>query len=174
MIKSDRVINASLFLIASLLSGAGWAADRVNLTTPISGVVKEVYVNVGQRVKKGDKLVALDDTILKARVMEAEAGLARVQKESEDADREFKRAEELYDRGVSSTTEFDTAKLRHARATANAKEAEARLIIAQKNLEYSVLKAPFDGVVRAREAEPGMYVPAQLNPPTLIVLGKIR
>jgi RND family efflux transporter MFP subunit len=174
MIKVPRMVKASMFLIAFSMSISGWAADRVRLTTPVSGVVKEVYVQVGQRVKKGDKLLALDDTVLRARVMEAEAGLARVKQEADDADREFKRAEELYDRGVSSTTEFDTAKLRHARATATAKEAEARLIIAQKNLEDSVLKAPFDGVIKVREAEPGMYVPAVLNPPTLIILGKIR
>jgi RND family efflux transporter MFP subunit len=174
MIKAPRMFKASIFLIVFSLTSAGWAADRVRLTTPVSGVVKEVYVQVGQRVKKGDKLLALDDTVLRARVMEAEAGLTRVKQEADDADREFKRAEELYDRGVSSTTEFDAAKLRHARATASAKEAEARLIIAQKNLDDSVLKAPFDGVVKAREAEPGLYVPAVLNPPTLIILGKIR
>lgn len=168
------MLKASMLLIAFSLTSTTWAADRVSLTTPVSGVVKEVYVQVGQRVKKGDRLVALDDTILKARVMEAEAGLARVKHEADEADRDFKRAQELYDRGVSSTTEFDAAKLKHSRTTASAKEAEARLIIAQKNLEYAVLKAPFDGVVKVREAEPGMYVPANLNPPTLIVLGKNR
>jgi RND family efflux transporter MFP subunit len=174
MIKITRMLKASMFMIAFSLVNTGWAADRVALTTPVSGVVKEVYVQVGQRVKKGAKLLALDDTVLKARVMEAEAGLTRVKQEADEADRDFKRAQELYDRGVSSTTEFDAAKLKHARARASSTEAEARLIIAQKNLEYSVLKAPFDGVVKVREAEPGMYVPAQLNPPTLIVLGKIR
>ncbi len=174
MIKDSKVLKAAMLVTAFSLAGTGWAADRVRLTTPVSGVVKEVYVQVGQRVKKGDKLLALDDTILKARVMEAEAGLAKVQQEADDANREFNRAQELYDRGVSSTTEFDAAKLKHARATASAKEAEARLIIAQKNLEYAVLKAPFDGVVKVREAEPGLYVPANLSPPTLIVLGKDR
>ena len=174
MIKAANKIKAPVFLIALSLAASAWAADRVRLTTPVSGVVKEVYVQVGQRVKKGDKLLALDDTHFKARVMEAEAGLMRVKQEAEEADREFRRAEELYDRGVSSTTEFDAARLKHARATANAREAEARMIIAQKNLEDSVLRAPFDGVVKAREAEPGMYVSAPLNPPTLIILGKIR
>jgi len=174
MIKAARMFKSSLFLLAVSLAGSGWAADRVALTTPVSGVVKEVYVQAGQRVKKGDKLLALDDTILQARFMEAEAVLTRMQKEADDADGDFKRAQELYDRGVSSTSEFDAAKLKHTRATANAKEAEARLIIARKNLEDSVLKAPFDGIVKVREAEPGMYVPANLNPPTLIVLGKNR
>lgn len=169
-----KMIKASAFFAVLSVAASGWAADRVKLTTPVSGVVKEVYVQAGQKVKKGDKLLALDDTRFKARVMEAEAGLMRVKQEAEDAEREFRRAQELFDRGVSSTTEFDAARLKHARATANAREAEARLIIARKNLEDSVLRAPFDGVVKVREAEPGMYVPAELNPPTLVILGKIR
>lgn len=174
MSTAQKLIKASALLLACSLTAASWAADRVPLTTPVSGVVKEVYVQVGQRVKKGDKLLALDDTRLKARVMEAEAGFTRYKQEAEEADRELKRAEELFDRGVSSTTEFDAVKLRHARAAANLREAEARLIIARKNLDDSVLRAPFDGVVKAREAEPGMYVAAELKPPTLILLGKIR
>ncbi len=174
MSTAQKLIKASALLLACSLAAASWAADRVPLTTPVSGVVKEVYVQVGQRVKKGDKLLALDDTRLKARVMEAEAGFTRYKQEAEEADRELKRAEELFDRGVSSTTEFDAVKLRHVRAAANLREAEARLIIARKNLDDSVLRAPFDGVVKAREAEPGMYVAAELKPPTLILLGKIR
>ncbi len=174
MIESEKMIRIPAFCAAMALAAVSWAADRVPLTTPVSGVVKEVYVQVGQRVKKGDRLLALDDTRLKARVMEAEAGVMRAGQEAEEAERELKRAEDLYARGVSSTTELDAAKLKHARVTAGAREAEARLIIARKDLEDSVLKAPFDGVIRGREAEPGMYVPAQLDPPTLILLGKIR
>lgn len=174
MINTHEMVRTSVFLVAMSFAASLWAADRVRLTTPVSGVVKDVYVQVGQRVKKGDKLLALDDTIYRARLMEAEAGVMRVKKEAEDADKEFKRAEELYARGVSSTTEFDAAKLRHARASASAKEAEARQMIAQKNLDDTILKAPFDGIVKTREAEPGLYVPAVLDPPTLIILGKIR
>lgn len=174
MTTAQNMIKAPLFALALSLAATSWAADKVNLTTPVSGVVKAVYVDAGQRVKKGATLLALDDTHFKARVMEAEAGVMRAKQEAEEAERDFKRAEELYDRGVSSTTEFDAAKLRRARAAASLREAEARLIIARKNLQDTVLKAPFEGVVSAREAEPGMYVPASLNPPTLIVLEKAR
>lgn len=146
----------------------------VPLTTPVSGVVKSVLVEVGQQVKKGQALVTLDTTIFQAQVMEAEAGVERVKEEGLDADRDLARAKELYSRAVSSTTELDQAKLRHARANSAVKEAQARLIIARKNLDYSTLRAPFDGTVTARYAEPGMYVAASLQPPTLIVLAKRR
>jgi RND family efflux transporter MFP subunit len=168
-------MNTKRFLFgALLLTSPAFAADSVNLTTPVSGVVKEIYVEAGQRVKKGDKLLALDDVRYQAKLMEAEAGVMRAKQEADDADKDLKRAEELYARGVSSTTELEASRLRHARAGASLKEALARQIIAQKNLDDTVLRAPFDGVVNSREAEPGMYVPAELDPPVLVILNKMK
>lgn len=166
--------NKLLLLNVMLLALPAFAADSVRLTTPVSGVVKAVFVEAGQRVSKGDKLLALDDVRFQAKLMEADAALMRASHEAEDADKELKRAEELYARGVSSTTELDAVKLRHVRATASLKEAQARQMIAQKNLDDTVLRAPFDGVVKSRDAEPGMYVPAELNPPVLIILNKTK
>ncbi|HUW28506.1 MAG TPA: efflux RND transporter periplasmic adaptor subunit [Sulfuriferula sp.] len=169
-----KALWALVFLLGSVpaLAGEATRIHGIPLTTPVSGVIKSVFVSVGQRVKKGQPLLALDDTIYQARVMEAEAGVARAKEEGLDAGRNLARAKELYSRAVSSTTELDDAKLRSARADAVSKEAQARLIIARKNQQDSVLRAPFDGVVSARMAEPGMYVATTLQPPTLIVLEK--
>lgn len=167
-----KALWALLLLLVSVSVSAGETTrmQGIPLTTPVSGVVKSVFVSVGQRVKKGQPLLALDDTIYQARVMEAEAGVARAKEEGLDAGRDLARAKELYSRAVSSTTELDAARLRSARADAVSKEAQARLIIARKNQQDSVLRAPFDGVVTARMAEPGMYVATALQPPTLMVL----
>jgi RND family efflux transporter MFP subunit len=168
-------MNKTTFLLGLMMwASAVFAGDSVQLTTPVSGVVKEVFVQVGQRVGKGDKLLALDDVRYQARLMEAEAGVMRAQQEAEERQKDVKRAEELYARGVSSTTELDAAKLRFVRAGASLKEAQARQIIAKKNLDDTVLRAPFDGVINSCEAAPGMFVPAELNPPVLIILGKTR
>lgn len=170
-----KALWALVFLFGSMSVLAAGEATRIQsvpLTTPVSGVVKSVFVHVGQQVKKGQPLLALDDAIYQARVMEAEAGAARAKEEELDAGRNLTRAKELYSRAVSSTTEMDAARLRSAQADAVSKEAQARLIIARKNQQYTVLRAPFDGVVKARLVEPGMYVATTLQPPTLIVLEK--
>ncbi len=169
-----KALWALVFLLGSVSVSAGEITrlHGIPLTTPVSGIVKSVFVSVGQRVKKGQPLLALDDTIYQARVMEAEAGVARAKEEGLDAGRDLARANELYSRAVSSTTELDAAKLRSARADAMSKEAQARLVIARKNQQDSILRAPFDGVVSARLVEPGMYVATTLQPPTLIVLEK--
>lgn len=158
--------------MAVLITSLPAAAVDVALTTPVSGVVKSVLVKQGQSVKKGQVLVTLDDAVYQARVMEAEGGVERLKADEQEAGRDLKRAKELYDRAVSSTTEYEQAQVRYSHANGLYKEAQARLLIARKHLEYATLRAPFDGTVSKRLAEPGMVVSAELQPVTLIVLTK--
>lgn len=146
------------------------AAEKVELTTRVSGVVQEVLVRPGQRVKKGTVLLRLDPTILRARLDEAAAEHARAQADEADGKRELERAQDLFDRTVSSTSELDAAALRYARAQAALSAANARRTIAQKNLSDAELKAPFDGTVSALPGGPGTVVVADCQPRPLVVL----
>lgn len=151
-----------------------WAAEKIELTTRVSGVVDQVLVKVGQRVGKGTVLLRLEKTILQARFDEAAAEHARAQADESDAKRELERAQELFSRTVSSSTELDAAALRHARAQAALSAASARRVIAQKNLNDAELKAPFDGVVSALPGAPGTVVAADCQPKTLVILSSGR
>jgi len=84
------------------------------------------------------------------------------------------RAEELFNRTVSSTTELDAATLRHVRAQAAVSVAQARRTIAQKNLSDAELKAPFAGVVSAVPGAPGTVVAADCQPKPLVILDSGR
>jgi len=147
-----------------------WAADKVELTTRVSGVVVDVLVKPGQRVKKGTVLLRLDRTVLQARLDEATAEQTRAQADEADAKRELERSQELFDRTVSSTSELEAATLRHVRAQAALSGANARRVIAQKNLQDAELKAPFDGVVSAIPGRPGTVVAADCQPKPLVIL----
>lgn len=147
-------------------------SQRVELSTPVSGVVQAVSVTPGTRVRKGQTLLQLDDRIYAARVDEAAAAVARQQDEDAEARRDLKRVQELYDRGVISTTELDLARLRQATASGRLGEARARYRQEAKNRADSVLRAPFDALVVARLAEPGQAVAAGLQPQALLVLAK--
>ncbi|MHB0974478.1 MAG: efflux RND transporter periplasmic adaptor subunit [Thiobacillus sp.] len=163
---------AAIALAGLSLAGASplWAADKVELTTRVSGMVEAVLVKPGQHVKKGAVLLRLDRTVLQARLEEAQAELARAQADEADAKREQGRAQELYDRTVSSTSELEAAELRYARAQAALSAAKARRVIARKNLADADLKAPFDGVVKAVPGGPGTVVVADCQPKPLIIL----
>lgn len=161
-------------LLALCASPAARAADGVELTTRVSGVVDTVLVKRGQQVKKGTVLLRLDDAVLRARVDEASAELARAEADAAEARRDFDRAQELYTRTVSSTSELDQATTRQARAQADVGVARARLDIAQKNLADAELKAPFDARVTAIPGLPGSVVAADCQPRPLVVLTPLR
>lgn len=168
----QRVIAFALIGAGLMAAAPVWAADRVELTTRVSGVVEEILVKPGQRVAKGAVLARLDRTVLQARLDEAMAEQARTGAEEEDAKREFERAEELYNRTVSSTSELEAATLRHTRAKATLAAANARLTIAKKNLADAELKAPFAGVVAAVPGLPGTVVASECQPKPLVVLSR--
>jgi RND family efflux transporter MFP subunit len=127
-------------------------------------------VKSGQRVKKGAVLLRLDRTVLLARLDEAAAEQAHADADEADARRELERAEELFNRTVSSASELEAATLRHARTKATLSGANARLVIAKKNLSDAELKAPFNGVVSSVPGGAGTVVTADCQPKTLIVL----
>lgn len=155
--------------LLGLLAGNVLAAD-IELSTRVSGVVEDVYVKPGQSVKKGAVLLRLNRVIYQAQVLEAGAESERLRAEAADTKRDLDRAEELYSRTVSSTTELDSAKLRHTRAQSALTVAEARVTIAKKNLADTELKAPFNGVVAAVPAAPGVVVASDCQPRALVVM----
>jgi len=166
----QRIVAIALAGFCLGAAGSLWAAERVELTTRVSGVVEEVLVKPGQRVKKGAVLLRLNKTVLQARLDEAMAEQARADADEADARRELERAEELFNRTVSSTSELEAATLRHARAKAALSGANARQVIAQKNLADAELKAPFNGVVSLVPGGPGTVVTADCQPKPLVVL----
>lgn len=159
------ILNASLVLAADHAAELAWSG-RVSMAMPVSGVVETVAARPGQRLKKGDLLASLDPTLFKAGVAEAKADVDRLTQEEADAARDLERVKELYARTVSATTELDAAQLRFDRAAAALAGAQARLEKARHQLEQSELRAPFDAIVLARMAEPGLVAatPCQPNP----------
>ena len=131
---------------------------KVTLSTTVSGVVAVVNVNPGDRVKAGDVLVALDDRLFKANVEKAKVDLEHGEQLYTEAGRELERTVELYDRTLLSDHDKQMAQIGLAEADARLKDAQAALVQAQMNLEYSAARAPFDAVVIRRFVEKGETV----------------
>lgn len=175
-------MKQQIFLgVAVLFTQGVWAADvpavlqwshRVELSTPVSGTVQAIHVEAGDLVKKGQVLLTLDSGLYQAKVAENQAALVRHNEEAVEARRDLDRVQELYNRTIIATTELDQAKLRNTKAQSMAAEAKARLKQHQKGVEDATIRAPFDAVVVARQAELGQTVAAGLQPQTLLVLAK--
>lgn len=164
------MIHPGLPLAAGLsLLAASAAAQTVELTVPVSGVVEVVWVKPGQRVAAGTPLLRLDETALRAQLDEAEARLAQAETDAADAARDFGRARELHERLVTALSEFEAAQSRHARAGAQLRLAQAQRARAAHALASATLRAPAAGRVVAVPGQPGVVVTAECQPRTLVV-----
>lgn len=145
-------------------------SKRVELGTPVSGIIKQVMVNTGDRVEKSAVLVKLDDRDFSAVLNQARARVKDLNEKRMEAKRELDRAQELYDRTVLSDHDLQTAKNAKVEADSNYATARAELVKAELNLEYASIRAPFNALVLQRNAEEGQTIVSQFKPETLIIL----
>lgn len=118
--------------------------DSVMLRPEISGRIAEINFSEGGKVKKGQVLVRLDDSVAKARVQQARAN-------QQLAGSQHRRSVELSKQGfVSSQARDETA--------SNLAVQQAAVALAEAELEKTVIQAPFDGLVGLRTVSVGDYV----------------
>ncbi|MCX8072448.1 MAG: efflux RND transporter periplasmic adaptor subunit [Candidatus Binatia bacterium] len=141
-----------------VLSGSGYivTGERyVSIGVRVPGRIERYFVEEGQSVRKGDPLVQLDDRDYRAQVARAESQLALARAQAELAEAELRRVRTLRSQGVASQQELDVVESRARVARATVKQAEAELQQARVNLDYTVLRAPTDGVILAKTKEVG-------------------
>lgn len=147
-------------------------ARKVELSTPVSGVIETVTVTPGSFVRKGQVMLALDPIPFKSELERARALRIRAEVSRDEASRDYDQAKKLYSDTVLSTVDLQNAENKYKRAAAKLSAAAADVSLAEYRLARSVIKAPFDGWVLRRNAEPGETVASRLAPPTLIVLAE--
>ncbi len=166
------LIVSSNTLMAEEYEGMLVWAQRVELGVLVNGVVKEVPVTEGQRVKKDQLLLKLNERVFVADVNHAEADLKKAQEILIEAKRELDRVEELYNRTVSSEHELEQANLEHTRALATEKKAQAVLVRKYTALKYSAIHAPFDGIILSRNASVGQTIVSALQSQPMITMAE--
>jgi RND family efflux transporter MFP subunit len=143
---------------------------KVEMRVVENGVVEEVNVTAGQHVQEGDLLLRMDQRTVKADLLEAQARVARSRVNTEKAERELVRTQELFDRGLIAQEELKDAELEQAAAVAEEESAKAREAAARTALERTELHAPFSGIVVSRNVWNGDVVYKTLQQTPLIVI----
>lgn len=129
------------------LTGNTVAYNFVDLVARVEGFLQAIDYDDGAFKKKGDLLFQIDPTTYTAKVEQAQAELAASNAQLAQAQAEFIRQETLLRQNVSAQTTYDQAKAKRDTAQANVQNNTANLTIAQTNLDYTRVQAPFDGVV---------------------------
>ena len=141
-------------------TGNTQAVNTVDLVARVEGFLTEIEYQDGQFAKKGEPLFKIDPTTYAAKVKQAEAEVVSAKALLVQAEAEFKRQETLLRQNVSAQNTYDQAKAKRDSNQANVENQTANLVIAQANLDYTGVVAPFDGVVTKRLVSIGELVGA--------------
>ena len=134
--------------------------------------VAAVYVDVGDRVKRGQELVRLRDELLTAELASSRASVLQTEAALENAAAAFRRAKSLSASGVLSQADLDQLRSEEVAAQARVQVAKADLEAAELRLKYTRVTAPDDGVVSARNVAVGQI--AQLGGEMLRIVRQSR
>ncbi|HUZ05883.1 MAG TPA: efflux RND transporter periplasmic adaptor subunit, partial [Candidatus Paceibacterota bacterium] len=158
----------------TVLNASGYVTARreATVSSKVTGKVTEVLIEEGMKVTNGQVLARLDDSNIKtsldvavAQLASAKAALAETEAQLTDANLEFKRETELAKQHIASQSDLDLAE-------ANAKELQAHLaqqkldiVTAERQVESwqqqmddMIIRAPFDGVITTKDAQPGEMI----------------
>jgi len=160
--------------VESVVSATGTlnAVTTVQVGTQVSGQVSALYVDFNDVVKQGQLLARIDPTLSQQAVSEAEAGIERNRAELRKVQQERDRTAQLHAAKVVTDVELNTAEYQLAVAGANVHSAEVSLERARRNLAYTEIYAPIDGIVVERNVDVGQTVAASLSAPQIFLIAQ--
>ncbi|MEL1092958.1 efflux RND transporter periplasmic adaptor subunit [Campylobacter jejuni] len=167
--------------------GKVYAKDQVDVGAQVSGQIIKLYVDVGTHVKQGDLIAQIDKDkqqndldITKAQLESAKANLESKKVALEIANKQYQREQKLYAAKASSLENLETQKNNYYALKANVAELNAQVVQleitlknAQKDLGYTTITAPMDGVVINVAVDEGQTVNANQNTPTIVRIANL-
>lgn len=135
-------------------SGVVEAADSSSLSFEVTGQVTELNADVGERISEGQQIAVMDDSAYRLNVEAARAEEQRARVEAQDAQNEYARVRRFYemDGAISERAVEQSLALRDSAQEAH-NFAVSRLQLAERDLERTILRSPFSGVVAERHVD---------------------
>jgi RND family efflux transporter MFP subunit len=152
------VADSTVLKTGPVLSGSLTPAREARVRAEVAGTVIETFVEPGQRVKRGTQLGRIDDRAVRDSYISARASVRSAEQALQVARRNAERSERLAQAGAVAERDRETAVSAAASAEAALADAQARLASAAKQLAYTQVRAPIDGVVSERQATEGDVV----------------
>jgi RND family efflux transporter MFP subunit len=140
------------------LSGVVASVETADLSFEVHGKVQEVKVNLGSEVKKGHILASLNKRSFNLALQSSQAEVEQAKASMVEAKNKYFRYEKLINQNLISQSEFDNAKALYQSSKSAVDVTLAKLDIARKDLQDSVLLAPYDGIITKRLLEPSQQI----------------
>ncbi len=146
--------------------------DTVSVGSQVSGTIKNIYADFNSKVKKGQLIADLDKSLLLASANQYSANLEVAKSQLVFEKSTYDRQALLFNTGAISKQDYENALYNYNSAKANVLSVQAQLDAANKNLSYTNIYSPVDGVVMTRNVSIGQTVAASFSTPTLFVIAK--
>lgn len=145
---------------------------EVEVGTQVSGIIDKILVDYNSVVHKGQVIALLDRTNLLSELNSAKSQLASAKSDLAYQKANYKRVKNLYDKGLVSADEYDTARLAMLKAQQTYLYQQESVNKAQTNLNYATITSPIDGIVISKDVEEGQTVASSFETPTLFTIAK--
>lgn len=143
---------------------------EVEVGTQVSGIIDKIYVDYNSVVKEGQLIAEMDKVPLQNELESAKGTYDGANAEFEYQERNYKRNQQLHEKGLISDTEYEENLYNYQRAKSSLESSRAAYNNAQRNLSYAIITSPINGVVTSRDVEEGQTVASGFETPTLFTI----
>ena len=150
-----RRIAVQEFVFAS---GSIAAKQTSHIGPLVEGVIEKIFVKVGDRIKSGEALFQTRQVDYKRRLEEARAAMSLADILGVQAKRNYDRAQKLAEQSNISQARLDDIETSYQVAVAKIRQAKVALEAAGQSFADTIVRAPFDGVITARNIDEGVYL----------------
>lgn len=182
---TEPVARGALTVLVTA-TGSIQPTNKVDVSSELSGTVRQVFVDYNSPVKVGQPLAELDTDKLNATVENSRAKLEAAKAQLNvaevtvwETERDYKRKQALVQRSISSIHDAEVAQALYRRAMASLASAQAEVGVAEAdlklnetNLSKAVIYSPINGVVLKRNIDPGQTVASTLQAPVLFSIAE--
>lgn len=137
------------------ISGMVSAKQTAVISTKVMGYIDKIYVKQGDLVRKGQTLVVINSSDLKAKEAQARAMIIEAEAAAKDAQHDYQRYQTLHDQKSVSDKELENVALKNISAKAHLQMARQGLKEVKSMLAYTYIKAPFSGVATQKMVDEG-------------------
>ncbi len=157
IVANEDILNLQSNALASgpVVTGSIQPERKADLRAEVSTVVLQVLKENGEAVKRGDIIVRLDETSIRDNLNSANDAVRNAALALDQAERNLQRLKTLRASGMTSMQSLDDAEVRRNAAQSEVSSAKARAAAAQQQLQRTVVRAPFDGIVSERKVSAG-------------------
>lgn len=128
-------------------SGISQAENEANLSFKVGGTLEKIHYKLGQVVKKGNVIAHVNNDDYEINYQKAASSRKNAQIQMDNAKSSFNRVENLFASNNASLSDFEKAKAQYESSKTMLRTAESQLKAARNQLNYTKLKAPFDGSI---------------------------